>query len=66
MKVAFYLEKEIANHSSIPAWKIPWTEEAGGLQSVALHELNATAQPHVCKNAEPWFLHSDINSYLER
>ena len=24
------LEKEMATHSSIPAWKIPWTEEPGG------------------------------------
>ena len=28
------LEKEMATHSSIPAWKIPWTEEPGGLQSM--------------------------------
>ena len=28
------LEKEMATHSSIPAWEIPWTEEAGGLQSM--------------------------------
>ena len=28
------LEKEIATHSSILAWRIPWTEEPGGLQSV--------------------------------
>ena len=28
------LEKEIATHSSIPTWKIPRTEEAGGLQSM--------------------------------
>ena len=28
------LEKEIATHSSILAWKIPWTEEPGGLQSM--------------------------------
>ena len=28
------LEKEMATHSSILAWKIPWTEEAGGLQSM--------------------------------
>ena len=28
------LEKERATHSSILAWKIPWTEEPGGLQSV--------------------------------
>ena len=27
------LEKEMATHSSIRAWKIPWTEEAGGLHS---------------------------------
>ena len=28
------LEEEMATHSSILAWKIPWTEEPGGLQSV--------------------------------
>ena len=28
------LEKEMATHSSILAWEIPWTEEPGGLQSL--------------------------------
>ena len=28
------LEKKMATHSSTLAWKIPWTEEPGGLQSV--------------------------------
>ena len=28
------LEKEMATHSRILAWKIPWTEEPGGLQSL--------------------------------
>ena len=28
------LEEETANHSSILAWEIPWTEEPGGLQSM--------------------------------
>ena len=28
------MEKEMATHSSILAWKIPWTEEPGGLQAV--------------------------------
>ena len=28
------LEKEVATHSSILAWEIPWTQEPGGLQSV--------------------------------
>ena len=30
------LEKGMATHSSILAWRISWTEEAGGLQSVGL------------------------------
>ena len=30
------LEKEMATHSSILAWKIPWMEEPGGLQSTGL------------------------------
>ena len=28
------LEKEMATHSSVLAWEVPWTEEPGGLQSV--------------------------------
>ena len=28
-------EQEMATHSSILAWRIPWTEEPGGLQSMA-------------------------------
>ena len=31
-----YLEKEMATHSSILAWRIPWTEEPGGLQSMGV------------------------------
>ena len=33
------LEKEVATHSSILAWKIQWTEESGGLQSMGLHRV---------------------------
>ena len=36
------LEKEMTTHSSILAWKIPWTEEPGRLQTVGLQELNTT------------------------
>ena len=32
------LEKEMATHSSILAWKIPWTDEPGRLQSIGLQE----------------------------
>ena len=30
------LEREMATHSSVPAWKIPWTEEPGRLLSIGL------------------------------
>ena len=33
------LEKEMAVHSSILAWRIPWTEEPGGLQSLGLKKV---------------------------
>ena len=32
------LEKGMATHSSILAWRIPWTEEPGGLQSMGSHD----------------------------
>ena len=32
------LEEEMATDSGILAWRIPWTEEAGGLQSMAGHK----------------------------
>ena len=42
------LEKEMATHSSILAWKIPWIEESGGLQSVGFqrtgHDLVSKQQ----------------------
>ena len=36
------LEKEMTTHSSILAWKIPWTEEPGGLQSMVSTEPDMT------------------------
>ena len=33
------LEKGMATHSSILAWRIPWTEEPGGLQSTGLQRV---------------------------
>ena len=33
------LEKGMATLSSIPAWRIPWTEETGGLQSMGLQRV---------------------------
>ena len=45
------LEKEIATHSNILAWKIPRTEEPGGLQSMALQ-----------KSQTPFSIHTDIGT----
>ena len=36
------LEKEMTTHSSTIAWKIPWTEEPGRLQSMGRKESNMT------------------------
>ena len=40
------LEKEMATHSSILAWRIPWMEELGGRQFTGRKELDMTEQLH--------------------
>ena len=40
------LEEEMATHFSILAWKIPWTEEPGGLQSMGLQRVEHNWAPH--------------------
>ena len=40
--VIMSLEKEMATHSSILAWTIPWTEEPGTLQSMGSQESGMT------------------------
>ena len=40
------LEKEMAAHSSTLAWKIPWMEEPGRLQSMGLQESDKTERLH--------------------
>ena len=45
------LEKEMATHSRVLAWRIPWTDEPGGLQSIgsqrAGHDLATKQQQHI-------------------
>ena len=38
------LEKEIVPHSSILAWRIPWTEEPGGPQSIASQGVSINSE----------------------
>ena len=43
------LEKEMATHSSIPAWEILWTEEPGRLQSMGSQSVNTSNNSVVYK-----------------
>ena len=56
------LEKEMATHSSIPAWRIPWTEEPGGLQSMGSKESDRTERLlftlTTLLNFTQWSIHS--------
>ena len=40
------MEEEMATHSSILAWQIPWAEEPGGLQSTGSQESDTTERLH--------------------
>ena len=41
------MEKEMATHSSTRAWKSPWTEEPGGLQSMGSQKSGTTEHTHM-------------------
>ena len=45
------LEKEMENHSSILAWRIPWTEEPGGLLSIGSHRVGHDCSDVACMHA---------------
>ena len=46
------LEKEMATNSSILAWRIPWMEELGGLQSMGRKESDTTERLHLKKQGD--------------
>ena len=50
----FILEKEMATHSSILAWRIPWMEKLGGLQSMGHKESDTTERLHFYQVQLPW------------
>ena len=59
------LEKEMATHSSIRAWRIPWTEELGGLQSTGRKESDTTERPGISwlPTLAFWFLIMERTSF---
>ena len=62
-----FLEEEMAAHSSMLAWKIPWSEEPGGLQSMGLqragHDWVTKHSPH---NNPVYYLHSSWVCYADQ
>ena len=52
------LEKEMATHSSILAWRIPCTEEPGGLQSIESQRVrhNSATKPQQQRGSPAWTL----------
>ena len=56
------LEEEMASHSSILAWEIPWTEEPGGLQSMGA----ATSQTQLRITHQTWKYCMTLTSVMKR
>ena len=65
------LEKEMATHSSILAWRIPWTEEPGGLQFTGLQKSwtglsdLTTGQANPLESLTPGLKHYSRKKHLE-
>ena len=55
------LEEEVATHSNILAWEIPWTEEAGGLQSVGLQRVRHDSETNTHTHTHT---HTYTHTYL--
>ena len=64
------LEEGMATHSSVPAWRIPWTEEPGGLQSTGSQSVRqdwgtkCTAQQSVLYIYHIFLIHSSADGHL--
>ena len=59
------LEKEIANHSSILAWRFPWTEEPGALQSIALQRVTHDSLSFMTEHSTAQHILPTIFSFKE-
>ena len=54
------LEKVMATHSSILAWKIPWTEEPGGLQSIGSQRVGCDRATNTCLLKSLFFVPDEL------
>ena len=53
------MEEEMATHSSILAWRIPWTEEPGGLQSVG-SKMSSSSRDFIFNYLCFYFIYTNI------
>ena len=58
------LEKSVATHSSVLAWRIPWTEERGGLQSMGSKEWDTTEQLTLSNTLSEHLRHNCPSVYI--
>ena len=54
------LQKEMATHSSVLAWKIPWMEEPGGLESMGWQGVDTTERLHFHALEKEMAAHSSV------
>ena len=55
------LEQEMATHSTIPAWKFPWTEKPGGLQSMGLQKSQIKLRDNNNNYVSNTILETEVN-----
>ena len=61
------LEEEMAIHSSTLAWRIPWTEESGRLQSLGLQTVrHDLAAEHTCMHSHLWMGRQSFGKSLRK
>ena len=58
------LEKGVATHSSILAWRIPWTEQPGWLQSIGFQRVDTTEAYLACMHKEVSCLFDIIHIFV--
>ena len=54
----------MATHSNVLAWRIPWTEEPGGLQSMGCKESDTTEHACITYIQSPSFINRDPHLFL--
>jgi len=60
------LEEEVATHSSVLVWEIPWTEEPGGLQSMGLQRVGHNTHTTHATDGHTFNTHTTHTQLMQR